>query len=541
MATTTSATPHPEQAHPVDMGRLDGASTGRVIAVLAAIVLLTETSAFQTVMVGAALQKMTTTFSSVGSDINWAIIITGIVGAAATPLLGKLSDIWGKKRIYVVCGLAFVTGSVIAALTSSWTLFLVGRGLQAFSAATLVLSYGLIRDLLPRKYVTLGLGIVAGGVGASGLLGPIIAGALVDHYQWRAMFWFLAIYGAVVLVLFALVVPESKLRTRERFRPAGVIVLSMSVSAILLYLSKGQDWGWSRPSALAWVVGGVAGLVLFVLIESRSSRPVIDLKVLANPQVSLTMVMALFASGMLMVVATALGYMSQTPSASQLKEMVAQGAVDKAREMTGMNLPLSMVNVTLDPEYRYGSGFGMLEFATHLGIWAGVVSMIFGPLAGILARRIGVRIPVIFSCVVMISVGIGFALATPHYSWQLFAVLSAVFGIGFGLFFAGVSILMVDALPEEQQGIGSGMLGVAIGIGTAFGSAIMAAFQSANPVNASVSVMGQGATQPIPQIFGDDGYVLTFWTMSGLALIALIVAIVMRHGRKPSTAGASMH
>ncbi|MEV5832694.1 MFS transporter [Nocardia sp. NPDC052112] len=534
--TTTTATPPPEGVEPVDTGRLDGASGLRVITVLAAIVLLTETSAFQTVMVGAALQKMTTTFSTVGSDINWAIIITGIIGAAATPVLGKLSDMWGKTRVYLLCGALFLVGSLIDATTSSWTLFLVGRGLQAFATATLVLSYGLVRDLLPRKYLALGLGVVAGGVGVSGLLGPIIAGALVDHFQWRALFWFLVVYTAAVMVLFALVVPESKLRVRERIQPFGIIMLSAGTFGILLYLSKGQDWGWGRASALAWVIGGAALLVLFVVIESRSSRPVMNIRLLSRPEVGLTMLMTLFATGMLMVVATALGYMSQTPSSEQLKQMVAQGAVDKAHEMTGMKLPLSVVHVRLDPTYHYGSGFGMLSFATHLGIWAGVVSMIFGPIAGVLARRIGARIPAIIACVVMIGVGIGFALATPHYSWQLFGVLNGLFGIGFGLFFAAASILMVDALPEEQQGIGSGMLGVTIGIGAAVGAAIMAAFQSANPINAEVGAMGRSATQPIPQVFADQGYVLTFWFMSGLALVALVIAIVMRHGRKPSTA-----
>ncbi|WP_433621221.1 hypothetical protein [Nocardia sp. CA-120079] len=79
MATIT--TPLPEGTAQADTGRLDGASGVRVVAVLTAIVLLTETSAFQTVMVGAALQKMTTTFSTVGADINWAIIITGVIGA----------------------------------------------------------------------------------------------------------------------------------------------------------------------------------------------------------------------------------------------------------------------------------------------------------------------------------------------------------------------------------------------------------------------------------------------------------------------------
>jgi MFS family permease len=538
MATIVN-TPQPGEAASADTGRLVDAPMWRIVAVLVAIVLLTETSAFQTVMVGAALQKMTVTFSHVGSDINWAVIITGVIGAAATPFLGKLSDLWGKKRVYLLCGGIFAVGVLIDAVTSSWALFLVGRGLQAVSAATLVLSYGLVRDLLPRKYLPVGLGVVAGGVGVSGLFGPIIAGALVDHYDWRALFWFLVGYAVVVSALFAVIVPESKLRGGQRIQPWGITMLSAGILLILLYLSKGQDWGWVRPQTLAWLLGGLVLLALFVLVESRSSRPAMNMKLLVHPKVGLTLLMMLFAAGMLMVVATALGYMSQSPSADQLKQMIAQGAADKAKHLANMNLPLSEIQVSLDPTYHYGNGFGMLSYATHMGIWAGVVSMIFGPVAGILARRIGARIPAIIACVVMIGCGIGFALATPHYTWLAIGLLNGAFGIGFGMFFASASVLMVDALPEEQQGIGSGMLGVTLGIGGSVGTAIMAAFQSAHPISATVNIVPLKivATQRIPQVFSDQGYTLTFWTMSVLTVGALAIAIVMRHGRQPTTAG----
>ncbi|WP_327098770.1 hypothetical protein OIE68_08160 [Nocardia vinacea] len=115
--------------------------------------------------------------------------------------------------------------------------------------------------------------------------------------------------------------------------------------------------------------------------------------------------------------------------------------------------------------------------------------------------------------------------------------LSAVFGIGFAFFYAAAAILMVDALPEDQQGIGSGMLGVALNLGGAIGTAIMAAFQSENPVVAHINAVGRSVEQPIPQVFTDRAYVLTFWTMAGSVLVAFVIALIMRHSRKPSTAG----
>lgn len=203
----------------------------------------------------------------------------------------------------------------------------------------------------------------------------------------------------------------------------------------------------------------------------------------------------------------------------------------------GVAIPPSAVQVTLDPGYHYGNGFSLLAYALHIGITTGIVAMILGPIGGLLARRVGVRIHAIVACVITALCAVGFAVVIPHYSWEAFAALAGVFGIGFALFYTAGSVLIVDALPERQQGIGSGMLGVTMGLGAAIGTAILTAFQAAHPLVAHIDVMGHAVTQPIPQVFADRGYVLTFWFMTATVVIALIVALVMRHGRKPSTAG----
>ncbi|WP_330254605.1 hypothetical protein OG874_08705 [Nocardia sp. NBC_00565] len=86
----------------VDTGRLDGASPARIFTVLTVIVLFTEVAPMQYTIVAAALQKIAPTFPSVGANINWAIIVFGLIGAAASPLIGKMSDVWGKKRMFLV-------------------------------------------------------------------------------------------------------------------------------------------------------------------------------------------------------------------------------------------------------------------------------------------------------------------------------------------------------------------------------------------------------------------------------------------------------
>ncbi|WP_067887970.1 MFS transporter [Nocardia vaccinii] len=538
MSTTETSPPPDHLDSPVenDTGRLDGASRVRIFAILIVIVLYTEVVPLQYTMVSAALQKMTKTFSTVGGNINWAVIILGLVGAAATPLIGKASDAWGKKKLFLATGVCFFVGCVICALTSNWTIFLIGRGLAAFSIASQVVAYGLIRDLIPRKYIPLGVGMIGAGLGFSGAIAPLIGGFLVDHFEWRAMFWFLAAFTLMLTPLVIWVVPETKLRVRERFDPFGAILLSAGALFTLLYLDNGQTWGWGRPSALAWLIGGLVMLALFVVVEFRVSRPIMDMKLLVNPKVSLTLLMTAFGVGITAVQPLALGYMTQTPNVDGLRENVVQGVVAQAHQMTGMTLPASLVHVNFDPGYTYGNGFSMLGYALHVGIWAGLLGMVVGPFAGAMARRLGARIPAILAFSILTISGIGFVVF--HYSWITYLVLYLLAGIGFGCFYAAGPNLIMDAVPQEQQGISAGMLGVTMSMGSAICMAVTTALLNNHPVKAHIDVMGHSTVQTIPQVFADRGYTLSFWVVLATTIVALIIAVLMRHGRSPATGGA---
>ncbi|WP_406238721.1 MFS transporter [Nocardia sp. NBC_01009] len=519
-----------------DTGRLDGASRARLFTVLAVIVLFSEIAPMQYTIVAAALQKIAPTFPGIGANINWAIIVFGLIGAAASPLIGKMSDVWGKKRMFLVCGALFVIGCVLDATTSNWGVFLFGRCLQATAIATAVIAYGLIRDLMPRKFVPLGLGITATGLGVSSIAGPLLGGFLVDNYSWRAIFWCLAGFTLLMLPLIWLIVPESKLRVTERIDIVGAALLSGGAALTLIYVDKGHDWGWSRPTTLAWLIAGIALLVLFVVVEKRVSTPIMDMKLLFHPRVALVLAGALFASLQIGIVSYAIAYMAQTPDEATVTAGVQQGSLAKVQAMTGQPLPPEAVQVTLDPGYTYGSGYTLLEFALRIALLGSVVTMICGALAGLLARRIGARIPLVIALAIFAPSGIALALL-PHTT-TVFLVVNSIFSIGFGFYYAAMPILMVEAVPQEQQGISLGMLGVMQSMGVAIGLAIVTAFLHTTAMRAMISVGGQQTPPtPIPDIFGDHGYELGFWLCAIASTVALILAVIMRHGRTPATGG----
>ncbi|MBY8862332.1 MFS transporter [Nocardia sp. CA2R105] len=536
---TTEPRPTPDSLDtPVDIdtGRLDHASRRRVFAVLAIIILYTETVPLQYAMVAPALQKISGTFPTVGANISWSMIILGLVGAAATPLLGKASDIWGKRRLFLICGVLFLAGCVIDALTSNWTLFLIGRGLSAFSVATQAIAYGLIRDLIPRRYIPVGIAMVGAGFGFSGGIAPLLSGVLVDHFGWRSMFWFLAIFTLVLTPLVLAVVPETKIRVRERIDPLGAVLLSAGALFTLLYLDNGGHWGWTRPATLAWLIVGLLLLALFFVVELRVSTPIMDMRLLLNPKVSLVLLMTLFGCGFTGVQPVVVGYMTQTPDADSLRQNIVASTVAHTQQASGTVLPPHLVHVSFDPGYTYGNGFTLLQFGLHIGIWVGVIGAITGLLGGALARRIGARIPAIIAFALLVLSAIGYIAA--EYSWSTYLVLALIGSAGFGFFYAAVPNLIVEAVPPQQQGVSAGMLGVTMSLGTASAIAITSAMLN-SPVVAHIEVAGHTTAQALPQVFTDSGYTHGFIYLLVTVAIALTIAILMRHGRTPTTGGST--
>ncbi|MFE3262348.1 MFS transporter [Nocardia sp. NPDC059091] len=522
---------------PEDTGRLDGASRLRIFSVLAVIVLYTEVAPIQFTMISAALQKIAPSFPDAGPNITWVLIVFGLIGASVAPVVGKLSDIWGKKKVFLSCGVVFALGCLITATTSSWPLFLIGRCLQSTAAALAIVAYGLIRDLLPHKYVPIGLGVSATGLGFSAVLGPILAGALVDNYSWRAMFWMLFVFVAAMTPLVMWVVPESRLRVAGRVDILGAALLSGGVAMLLLYVAKGHDWGWGAPVSLAWLCGGIAALVVFVVVERRSGTPIMDMELLFSPRVSLVLVTAVFTSCLIGVQSYAIAYMAQTPPQHALESTIVSRTISQVSAAVGRPVPPGIVNATVAPGYSYGDGLSLMGFALRIGLAQGLTAMLFGVIAGFVARKVGARLPLLAALTLFLVSTAALALL-PH-TWQVFAVCGVGFGAALGLYYACMPILMVEAVPQEQQGISVGMLGVTQNLGMSVGAAVVTAFVAAHPLVSRVSVAGRPPQETrLPSVFADRGYELGFWFGVAAVVCALVVAMVMRHGRMPATGGA---
>lgn len=514
-------------------GRLAEDARGRMWAVVLLIVLATEVAPMQYTLVATATERIGHSFPSVGSDLSWMVIIIGLVGGATTPIIGKLADLHGKKRMLVGGTLLFFAGSVLCAITDDWTLFLVGRAFQSTSFAITAVAASLLRDILPRKYVTIAVGALATGIGVSSLATPFLGGWLNDTWGWRSMFWFLVVYTALLLPLVILFVPESDVRVGQSLDWMGSILLGAGAALILLYISQGQEWGWARPSAWAYAVGGVALLLVFPAWERRAKDPIIDPDLLKAPKVSLLLAIGLFSQIMVGIQGYALAYMAQTD-----RNVVNDGVIAGVAQEAGTTPDQIAPGIAFHGDISYALGFGLTALAVHLMTWQTVPAMVSGPAAGAIGKKRGLRLPYLWSLLLMTAaMGLyGFF----HGSWQVLLPIGVVFGLATGLYYGTDNNLVIEAVPEKQQGIAAGMLTLAESFGASFGIAILTAILAAHPYQASMDDgSGHVSTFDIPQVFTDSGWTAGFFAAAVSGVIAVVIGLFMKSGRTPATGGRS--
>ncbi|MCX4092396.1 MFS transporter [Nocardia sp. alder85J] len=517
-----------------DAGRIDPSRVGRLIAILVALVLYTEVAPMQLGMVSIVVPKLAGSFPGAGAGVTWAVTIVGIAGGASMALIGKLGDLIGKKRVVLLSGLLFLIGALLCALTHSWALFLIGRVLGGASWAMTAVEYGLVRDLMPRKWIPVAVGVIGTGFGIGGVLTPIICGALTDHYTWRSVFWFLIIYVAATTPLVMIAVPESPFRVKQKLDILGAVLFGASIGLILLYVSEGSTWGWGEITSLAYLVVGVILFLAFIAWETRAPEPMIELHLLRSRAVAIPMAVAFLVTLAISAVSIMIAYMFQTPKGPDLENQIIAGAAAQ------YHAPAAIVAkaMSFKGDISYANGFSTLQMALHITVWTAAFGMIFGVLGGWLCRIVGARILLITSGITLLA---ACALWIPwHKTWQEQVFIGLLYGISFGFYYAANPNLLIDAVPADRQGVSAGMLAVFGSIGTSVGTAVFTAIASAHPFQIVANQMGKIVVSDVPSVYTDTGYKWSYVAVGVVpAALTLLLALALRTGRTPSRGGAA--
>ena len=181
---------------------------------------------------------------------TWLVTSFLVSSSVLTPIIGKLGDAHGKKRMLVISLATFGFASLGAALAPSIGTLIVFRALQGAGAAIFPLSFGIIRDEFPPHKVGVAIGTVSSVFGVGGGVGLVLSGVIVEHLNWHWLFLVGAVPVLASTALIARFVPESPIKRPTKPDYLGAGALSLGFAALLLALSEGSNWGWASPGVL---------------------------------------------------------------------------------------------------------------------------------------------------------------------------------------------------------------------------------------------------------------------------------------------------
>jgi EmrB/QacA subfamily drug resistance transporter len=392
-------------------------------------------------LVSPVLPLLETRLHTDQGTVTWVLTAYLLSASVCVPILGRLGDMFGKKKVLVAVLVALAAGSLIAAVATSIGIMIIARAIQGVGGGMIPLSFGIIRDEYPREEVPGAVGTLAALLAVGGGLGLVLAGPIVQVLDYHWLFWIPGGIVAAAAVATHAVIPASPVRTPGRINWPAAVLLSCWLVALLLAVSEAPTWGWGSVSVIGLVVAAAVLAIAWVAVELRAPQPLIDMRMMRAPAVWTTNLVALlFGIGLYAVFAFLPGFL-QTPSSA---------------------------------------GYGFSADTTESGLIVlpmTVTMFLFGVLSGPLSARFGARAVLIGGSTV--SVAPFLILTFAHAAiWEI-VVAMVLLGGGFGLAFSAMSNIIVDAVPSTQTGVASGMNANIRTIGGAVGAAVMASIVTA--------------------------------------------------------------
>jgi EmrB/QacA subfamily drug resistance transporter len=414
------------------------------------------------------------------NTVTWVMTANLLSAAIFTPILGRVGDIVGKKRVLVAVLVALTLGSFLAAVAPTIGVLIVARVIQGAAGAVFPLSYAIIRDEFPAPRIAPAIGAISAIIAAGGGLGLVLAGPVVDALGYPWLFWIPMVVVAVAAVSAQAFVPDSPVRHPGRINWLAAVLLSIGLVSLLLALSRAPASGWFSPTVIGLLLTSAVVLAVWMTAELRSANPLIDMRMMRLPAVWTTNLVALlFGAGQFAIFAF-LPQLIETP------DDTGYGLGASITEAGALLLPMVFT-----------------MFAA--GIISGRIERVFNSKAQLVTAS-------------TLSVVAFLSLAFAHdQRWQL-AAAAAVFGTGLGLALTSLMNLIVTSVPASQTGVASGMNANFRTIGGAIGAALMGSIVTAN-------LQATGFPE-------ESGYTLGFLLIAGVSIAAVIAALAVPSARR---------
>ncbi|KHK96610.1 hypothetical protein LK09_14895 [Microbacterium mangrovi] len=401
-----------------------------------------------------------------------------IAGLAAAAL--PLSERFGRKNVLLVVITLGILGSLLVANSGTLVLFNIGRWMQAPGVIALPLSFLILRDHTPADRYPIYLGWMSAlNLGATGIDGAV-GGWMTDTVGYQGIFWLGAAVGVLALIGVALVIPQGDAVRRGRIDWFGLVTMGAGVVLLSVGLGGAGNLGWTSPTTIGLLLGGVVLIAVFVLIERASSAPLVEVRHLASRKTLSVPLAILFGMAGFLAV-----YSLLAPFWLQLPAKAGGGG------LTATTYALATVPGTL-------------------------LSFVLAPVLGAVARKTGWRPVIVGGTLVSLLalVGMTLSLKSPVMTLIFLGLLSAVFA---GATMTAANGLGVMLSPAESPAFLPGIVSVMFSIGASLGTAV---------VGSLIAVPTPGA------------FTIAFATAAGLMLVGFAFTLLVPRDRRKTAATA---
>jgi EmrB/QacA subfamily drug resistance transporter len=451
----------------------------RTNALIAVLALAGTTFALMQAIVVPALPKLQIDLGTNAAGAAWISTAYLLSASVLTPVVGRLGDTAGKKRMMLIVLTAFAVGTIACALAVNLPELVAGRLLQGAAGGIYPLAFAIIRERLPRERVAPSIGLVSSALGVGGGLGLVLPGPIMDHLSFRWLFWLALVPICVSFALAARYIPADELkgeRVRIPWRSSALMALGLSV--LLIAVSESSTWHWVSTRTVTALVAGAFILTAWVRQELRSPNPLVNMALMRRRGVA-------------------------TANASAF-------ALGLALYASFFTIP-QLVQVPR----RLGFGFG--ASVTMAGLFmlpTAATQLLLGPASGLLHRKLGARRELLVGQLFCVG-GFGLLAACHAHPWQIY-VGTSVIGVGFFLSLVALPNQIVEAVPAASTGSATAVNTVVRNAGGALGGQLAAALILAT------------AHAGLP---GESGYVAALLFCAAAALVGALAALASPRSR----------
>lgn len=407
---------------------------GLLVATLSMVVL--TVSVLQTSVVP-VLDMIGRQLEASADAVSWVVTANLLAAAAATPLIGRLVDLRNKKRVLLSVLALVLAGSLLAAITTSVPLLLLARSLQGTAFALYPVAVSILRDEVPADRLVRSIAVLSAMLGVGGSVGLVVTGLLMTpDASYHRVFWLCTVFTAVVALAALAVIPSRRRYERASVDWLGGISLAVGLSALLLTITQGHDWGWLSPATVVTGVSGVAVLSAWWFQSNHTAHPLVSTAMLRRGPVLLA---------------------------------------NAATVLVGMGLYFSFLGRTGFVEAPaadgYGFGASVLDASVEFLLPGAVAAAVTALISGRCIERFGAR------AVITVGAGTGvagFTLLIGWHSqpWQIIVaglLTSAYTSLAYG----ALPILILQDVGEDETGIATSLNAIVRMVGSSLAAAMV--------------------------------------------------------------------